>query len=1380
MGIVREYFKFFLCDKATYNAYYVDSMGHVTLGNVRDGNDYALPQSPGGWDDIQISFGRNDHYWGLNRTFTIPLKFIGDGAKIIRTLSYGGRGIETPLLLIVLKWDDVKGYFRLYYSGQIDFTQADDFASDSFTVNVMQGGVVQLLKAYEQTIFELPLDGSIPQNIKINADGILFNDTFHYQILKVTPAAAGVNTLAMAFIKNDGDNIGIVHNDQELQSIASTNNGYFQSSSNYTFTSVTPVKVRIKGSITVKPDFRENDTHFYMYTATSFSQPLGVDGLSNAKGLVGPGNYIPDEPAAWVPQEIKITNQTVFNFDVTVSLGANENLFINFFNNFAQYPTQIIGGNVDLIFSSRYLASRIWAMTAADVFYLLGKRTNSLSANFEQIYNYLYVSGLLESLRRIVFTSGDAIRASTDPNYFQYYNQATLNPANPNNQDYTQFATLGPTLKICWSDFFDSINPVFNAALGNTQAEGQQEALFIESKRTVLNPDTVTMVCDNITNFHITPALDYMWNWLQIGYQPNDYDETSGKFEYNNTNSYQAPIKSLQKTLQLISKARTDSYGFEFTRFNTQGGKSSTFNDSDSDYWMVNIDQTKSIRDFFEASYVSNVTNPGSSSNTDIKLNDRENFQPVLFITLDGEYFTDNIDYSIFIFNQVIAESPYVATIQMSALLNGLIGDSARIQMWYNGNSIREWTQAITGVNTPFTIDTDIPISIAFKDCIFFTVDTIKTCTIDIDTFSMNVVGGQSFLASAIGITSLPAGSTQQLISLPNITATIVNTYPVISYGYQYFTFLSNVNNTQFDWAFIIDGFIQGNANEILTFDVWKNGVIIGEIVYHGTSGQTQFNPTRAAQLSGNIVFALYDRLWVTASQTNLTAYIIYADLKLTSNILAYNLNRPSVTGLSDNSAYDNIAGIPNPQTAFNLPDFTPATMVRANASLLSSTLINQMPGQLLFQTASKNQFLSTTKTGVTITENASFDIHDLSDSPLFLPFILEFDTTVPDNFADLLNNAANGHIQVNYRGKTFYGFPLTVTAKPALNESQSWKLLCSPKTNINDFIDLDWTGIINLLFMDISVPYVCPLHFYPTKLQRDARYNSATMDEAPFKERVKGWTAAENYFAPWQTNDVIDLQIQTNSLSPVMVQAYDSNNRPFGAAVELPEVTDSAVQNPQLLFQGSIPLNAFANNGKYYFKLTAGVGEGASVLQSEPIYVKTKWHKTQLYQFKNTFNHLATIFTTGYYPSVRLHSKIIRHKGGKKANTFVNQPQDIILTNAIPFDVWKLEIAFDTGIPDYMERKIDRITGSLDTVFIDGTQYTRNADDEFDQTTFAGQPKVFLSVDIRKAKNSDAMTYNSAGQLTDDMSGGYTLDAAAFGQTNNGQQLIKIGEINS
>jgi hypothetical protein len=635
-------------------------------------------------------------------------------------------------------------------------------------------------------------------------------------------------------------------------------------------------------------------------------------------------------------------------------------------------------------------------------------------------------------------------------------------------------------------------------------------------------------------------------------------------------------------------------------------------------------------------------------------------------------------------------------------------------------------------------------------------------------------VGAGYFIATSAGNIDVPASTVGQLISLPLITPTLVTIggqqIPVVSAGFQYFRFLSPVHNTNFDWAGAVAGYLQGATGQHLVFDVWKNGVNIGTVTFNGNANiRTPFNSGDNYSLagvlfSGNFDFQLYDIVWLTASVENATAYITYADLKFTSTaIKAYNLLRPK---------FDSVRGIPNADSTFNIEPFTPARMIQANKDLIAVGVYNQAPGQLTFQTADKNQYVSTTQNGVTITENANIDPHDLG-TPLFYPFLLDLDTEVDDLFNDLLQNQANGHIEVIWGKKKLYGYPMKVTSKPAFNESQSWQLLLSTRTNLADLVDLDLDGLIPLQNMDSLIPIYCPVKCVPLEMTLDERFNSASMDEDWFKNRYADWFDNSDYFNPWEQADPIPWQFQSNGLDPVKIQVLDGDGNFVGDPIDVPNVATTALPGSQKLYQLDMALAAFAE-GTYYFLITFGIGEGMASWITEPIQVAEKWPNTCLIRYRNSRNYLGVVFSNGYSPCIRIPGKLMRFTPKSKFTQFNSQNQDSEITGAQTYRTWKFQAGNkDSLIPDYTMELLEAIM-DLDTVFIDSVQITRDGDAEFNWQTWPGQPKVMGTIDVRRAKNSYANILNTAGQLTDDMSGGYTIESAAFGQSLNGQNLIQ------
>jgi hypothetical protein len=382
-------------------------------------------------------------------------------------------------------------------------------------------------------------------------------------------------------------------------------------------------------------------------------------------------------------------------------------------------------------------------------------------------------------------------------------------------------------------------------------------------------------------------------------------------------------------------------------------------------------------------------------------------------------------------------------------------------------------------------------------------------------------------------------------------------------------------------------------------------------------------------------------------------------------------------------------------------------------------------------------------------------------------------------NFADILNGQANGHIQFPWGNKILSGYPIQVTSKPAYNESQTWKLLCSPRTNLSDLKDLDWDGLIPLQPMDALIPILGPLTWVPLNYTKDPRYNHNYLGEDWYKNRIAGWIENNDVFMPWQWNDKLPLQCQTNGLDPVTVTVLDGDGNIMGAPISIANLATTSLQLPQKLYQQTLLFQDIKDalnleDGEYYFLWYMGIGEGQAKWISEGVSLKEKWDNTILLEFKHSRNKLGTVFTEGYLGCLRVPGMIGRYTPKSKFTEFADQPQDLDLLGSVGYDTWKLTIGHDELIPDYIMQKVDRIL-LLDTMLIDGNQYTRDSGSAWEQQTFPGESKVIMSIEIRKAKNSDALILNTAGQLTDDMSGGYAIDMAGIGQSQDGQNLVQV-----
>jgi hypothetical protein len=148
---------------------------------------------------------------------------------------------------------------------------------------------------------------------------------------------------------------------------------------------------------------------------------------------------------------------------------------------------------------------------------------------------------------------------------------------------------------------------------------------------------------------------------------------------------------------------------------------------------------------------------------------------------------------------------------------------------------------------------------------------------------------------------------------------------------------------------------------------------------------------------------------------------------------------------------YDSISGVPDTALIFNIEGLTPKRLVLLQANMLNSLFYGFAGQKLTFQTTEKNADLVTTKDGVTIREKADYVI---GTDLLFKPWYFELDTRVPVDLIDLLEATPQRCFSFTWYGYTYKGFLVKAGISPNDNRFQSYKLLCTPDTDLTQLID--------------------------------------------------------------------------------------------------------------------------------------------------------------------------------------------------------------------------------------------------------------------------------------------------------------------------------------
>jgi hypothetical protein len=526
----RKIFLFFLTN--VFGQSYYSSGDSILLSST----PINLKKSPSNWLDQELIFGRNTHYEGLNRSYSPALKFVGDGATILRYLFYLKAGIEEPVFLIILKWDDVSGNYLSYYKGECDMSHFSDNVVEGVTVPVIEGGLLKLIKAYENTTFEIPCDGSIPENFSLKIHGIMFRGVFDYTVLPVEILDDGV-IIPMVFNTSQGNSVGIAKGSPTYSPFNPALLSTVQTSSQYIFSSVAPVTLTVSGLFEFATSL--GNGHLFLYTSTGQTVDLIANGA--------------------------ITGGQEYELNATISLQGGENLFLLFTTTVGSPRCPLVQNDIFLTFNSQFEDTNTYCIRPFDLLKLILVAMCQKASTPGNLVNYPLQSGLLKQYSNLALTCGMALRGEA-----------------------------GAVIKTTLAEFFDSFNPVLCASMGNQGAFGTlAETLFFEHKQYSYDPSTIDMDLGEVSELTVEPDVELFFDKLKIGYPEQKYDERAGNQEYNTTAEYQSSVTRISKELNLVSKYRADSYGIEYTRF-LIGSSNTANNKSDNDVFIINVDFSQS------------------------------------------------------------------------------------------------------------------------------------------------------------------------------------------------------------------------------------------------------------------------------------------------------------------------------------------------------------------------------------------------------------------------------------------------------------------------------------------------------------------------------------------------------------------------------------------------------------------------------------------------------------------------------------------------------------------------------------------------------------------------------------------------------------------
>ena len=511
-----------------------------------DGSKKSLPQTPDGWQQVAIGYERPIDKHGLVTSFTLPLGFVRDGARIIRDALYK-QSIEEKLFLLIqrLKLDltptKFKWVYRYFFKGELDLSQTDD-GQDVLSVPVMEGGLAKLVKANWATNYEFPMNDQLCVNLLM--DGITLHKTGNFALIDgfeidnvVFP---GGSFAPLSLLNQEGSAAGIAFFSQTVENYQGATWDEIINSDNLfgvRYAGITtPISIRVRGKIVYTCTKQDAANGFNMTIVRSFQ--LFANQFDYA--------LFEDNPL--------VEGQTyTHDIDITVPVLANEK--VHMIMNLG-----IVGGTTAIQFSPDSKLSIEYDFRAPANYIKAYKRFDLFKKIVKAITGRedFAVSELCTEFNDLLITCGDAIRGIE-----------------------------GATLKTSLADFYQDTDATLMAGI-YIQPNGPDAKIEIEDrlKYYTEQADVDAINLGEVLDLHTQPAIDLICNTYKFGHQKQDIDDVNGKYDPNGNNQFTGPITKVIKEYNGVSPYKAGPYEIEILRINLEG-KTSTDDNRDNDVYVI-------------------------------------------------------------------------------------------------------------------------------------------------------------------------------------------------------------------------------------------------------------------------------------------------------------------------------------------------------------------------------------------------------------------------------------------------------------------------------------------------------------------------------------------------------------------------------------------------------------------------------------------------------------------------------------------------------------------------------------------------------------------------------------------------------------------------
>lgn len=528
----------------------INASGNVVLSS----QPYFLEFSPSGWDELAIQNVINKAYWALDRTVSVPLAYIKDGARILKHIfyNYGTDTMKTYFTIARQQLHFVPnteyGYwYKQIFRAEVDFSTLTD-TGVRFNVSMLEEGLPKYLKANERTMQEIVYD----DYIWVKMDGINLRNKVD------TLVSNGLGDDVNFEFRNHVVDLMIVQEDAPYVSGKKAVTRAVRLTANEAVTagdwfmkSSVPGVVQIDYDFEIKLEFVGGNPSpvatYRLFVGKKTTGPAFSDGYDLwSIGTSGGSSRFNQTSRRAGTLTIPVDEGDelyLYSLCTVIGAGGDAQLKVTY--------TAVGESLFNYSYKYRHPESYVKAMRPNTLF---GKLINVVTEGRYSSVNGAYLSTMKKN---IVFTCGNAIRGLDDA-----------------------------VIKTSFSDFFSFWNSYDDVGMRVVPNNG----VDIDRKANLTQSAPVSLGRPSNDTFKVTIAKEFLWNVIDIGYPEvkNDVGVLNGSQEFNSKFQYSIGATISPATVNKISPVKASCYEIEQIRVMTFQ-KDTTDYKSDNDVFVLHI-----------------------------------------------------------------------------------------------------------------------------------------------------------------------------------------------------------------------------------------------------------------------------------------------------------------------------------------------------------------------------------------------------------------------------------------------------------------------------------------------------------------------------------------------------------------------------------------------------------------------------------------------------------------------------------------------------------------------------------------------------------------------------------------------------------------------